>query len=291
MGLTYTKLTKSFLRTLRSERKSEATITAYLTAVQRFVSFVGDIPVEETTRVQIADFINSQLEKNSPSTAATRFRGLQQFFRWCLEEGELEVSPMAGMRPPKMREVPPGVLSVADIRKLLKACEGKDFLERRDTAIIRLFLDTGMRRSEIVDLLCADVDLESGLVVVVGKGDRKRVVPLCDRTIHALDRYLRAREAHPQHRQERMWIGQKGPLTSSGLYQMIRERGLAAGLDIHPHQMRHTFAHRWRLAGGEGDDLMRLMGWKSSQMLARYGASAADERARAAHARIRPGEV
>ena len=80
-------------------------------------------------------------------------------------------------------------------------------------------------------------------------------------------------------------------LRATRLYQMIRERGLAAGLDIHPHQMRHTFAHRWRLAGGEGDDLMRLMGWKSSQMLARYGASAADERARAAHARIRPGEV
>ena len=107
----------------------------------------------------IVDGLGRKHRSGSPATALVRFKSLQQFFRHCVEEGELEVSPMSGMRPPKTDEVPVPIIGDEVLTALLKARSGKSFVDRRDAAILRVFLDTGCRLAEVTNLRFADTDL------------------------------------------------------------------------------------------------------------------------------------
>jgi site-specific recombinase XerD len=280
--------------TLRQENRTDATVRSYTESARMLAIFLDGADLLTVSTDDLRRFLADLLARRSPSTAAVRYRSLQQLYAWAVRENIIGTNPMATMRPPTVPAVPVPVVPLDDLRKLLKACEGRDFHALRDTALIRLMLEPGgMRRAEVIGLTLSAVDLESDVVVVLGKARRPRSIPYGHRTGQALTRYLRARMSHPQAKlTDALWLAQKGALTDNGLGQMLERRSAQAGIArIHPHQLRHTAADLWLSeSGGDETSAMRLFGWRSRQMLQRYAASNADARAQAAARKLGIGD-
>jgi site-specific recombinase XerD len=243
-------------------------------------------------REHLEAYIVDKLRTGSPGGASNRYRALQQFFKWLVDEGEIAVSPMAKMEPPKVPQALVPVIPDDALAKLLEQASSRGFADRRDRAIMLVLLDTGVRLGGLVGLKTDDVDLHKGKTLTVTlKGGRRLLVPIGAETCKALDRYMRDRAWHPDADTPWLWLGERGRLLDSGIYQMLKRRGRRAGVEgLHPHRFRHTFAHQWLAAEGSEQNLMAIAGWESPQMLQRYARSTREQRARAAHRELSPAD-
>jgi site-specific recombinase XerD len=277
----------SFELHLRAEKKSPKTIRTYLEAAQWFAAeYLIPAGLSEWSDVKarhVQEWTVTLLGRYSDAYASNQFRALQQFFKWHATEDpdEPRPNPVANLKPPKIGDKLVPVFNEEELAALLATCKGGGFQNRRDYAVISLFKDAGIRLSELASLMAADVSPANREAVVTGKGDRQRTVRFTYDTARALDRYVRERAKHRLARVPALWLGVRGgPMTASGIYQMIERRGKQAGVEVNPHKFRHHFSHTFLDRGGAEGDLMELNGWSSPQMLARYGRSARSARAR-----------
>jgi site-specific recombinase XerD len=204
-------LSHSFERHLRAKNLSDGTVASYLVGVRQFTAFLGPRGrgLEAATRADLEAFIAELLTSRSAATAPTRYKQLQALYRWLEDEEEIEVNPMARLKPPMVPDKPIPVLPEDALRRLLAACAGKGFEARRDTALITFLLDTGARRGEVAGLRVADLDFDLDVALVLGKGRRERALPFGRTTAVALDRYLRVRARHDAALPW-LWLGLKG---------------------------------------------------------------------------------
>jgi site-specific recombinase XerD len=282
----------SWARSLRALGRSERTVGNYRDGLRAFARWLAPRDVLTATRADVEAHLADLARTAKPSSVALRHSVLRAWFRFAVDYDLLDRDPMAKVRPPKVEPEPVPVLTDDELAALVAACKGTGVLDRRDMAMVRLLIDTGCRRGELAGLRLGDVDLDAQIAVVVGKGARRRVVAYGAQAAAALDRWISVRSKMPQSQgSDALWIGRRGPLGDEGIAVALKVRAEAAGIEhFHPHRLRHTFAHRWMLAGGAEGDLQALGGWRSREMLSRYGASAASERARVAHRRLGLGD-
>lgn len=271
---------------LRAERKSPQTIKSYGDGVRAFLRWCeNNHHTPALDRELVKGFVVGLLDGGAePSTARSRQLAVRRFSAWLEEEGEIDSDPLLGLKAPKLDTKVTESLTDDELRRLIKACGGREFRDRRDEAIVRLMAETGMRAEEVLGLSVADVDLVRGLLTVRrGKGGKGRVAPFGPQTGRTIDRYLRSRRTHRLADTPALWLGDRGKeLAYFGLRNTLQYRAELAGIkDFHPHLLRHTAASRWLAAGGSEGGLMAVAGWSTRDMIDRYTRSTASERAAA----------
>lgn len=296
-------LVPSWVIHLRAERKTDGTIDTYLKGIRAYLAWCEEQAVPAVDRGSLKMWTTTLLGAGATaSTARTRMMPVRYFVAWLVEEGEVEVNPFLGMKPPQLDQPVIPVLGEEQLRAMAAACAPpagqrtglSSLRHRRDEAIIRLLLETGVRAGECLGLGVDDVDVVGGVAVVRrGKGGKGRQVAFGADTAKALDRYLRVRRLHRLAGTSPLWLGDRGKgFGYGGLYWALGQRAEAAGIvGFHPHMLRHTQADRWLAAGGSETGLMANNGWASTAMLQRYGRANRERRAMEESRRLNLGEL
>lgn len=295
----WTMLAERWRKTIKAKALSPLTEARYLATAHRWVRWLDeqglDIEPQQVKAHHIDDFTADLVAATSAANAAHHYRNLRVFVAWLVKREEItQGNPFDRTDPPKPSDKLTPVLEDEHHAALLLTCNGKDLQSLRDRAIILLFIDTGMRVSELCAIRADAVDLKSKQLVIVGKGNKVRVVRFGNSTGLALARYLKARARHPLAGSDALWLSRRNDqaLTIHGIQVMLNRRGKRAGVpgSVHPHRFRHDFSDRWQAAGGSEAGLMEIAGWSSTKMPRHYGRAAKTRRALAEHERISPAD-
>ena len=254
-----------WLSALRAAGRSPATLASYRHAVDKLRAWrPGDLTT--LSRFEAIRFVQHLSDNYAPGGVASRVRSLRAFFGWLVNEEFVAANPFARIRI----SVPVEAKLTAteeDIDRMLARAKGNP----RDVALLTLLADTGCRKGEIAAVTMADLDWRSGVVRLPQSKTVIRTVPLTDRTVVALGRWLKIRGVGPGS----LWSSRRAPISDP--YALVRKtvKRHSKGT-LTPHALRRAFAVNWLGRGGSETGLMRIAGWSSLEMVKVYSRARAD---------------
>lgn len=284
---------------------SHRTAVVYLRGIDQFIDWMRthhpDIALPAVTRQHINGFLAHLVALGrKEGTRRVRLLALRIWLNYIIAQPDsgIDRNPTAGIPLPVAKAKPVPVVPDDALARLLDACRGAGYFAARDTAIIRVLLDTGIRRGELCGIDVGHVDLSHQEITVTGKGGKTRVVPIGSKTTLALRKYLRQRAKRPAADSAPLFLSYrpdaKGEwrLTGGGVANLLDRRCAQAGLGhMWPHMLRHTWAHDMLDNGANEQVVERLGGWADGSVMVRhYGASMADVRARRAAQQMSRGD-
>ena len=268
---------------LRVERGySPRTVDSYLSDVKELYLFCQQNEEIDPMRTEtLRRFVGSLHGKNSSASVARKLSALRTFFRFLQMQGEIDKNPLQGIANPRLVRYIPSFLTVDEVFCLLDAPGNADKLALRDKAIMEVLYATGMRVSEVVSCNTGDLDFDSGMVKVTGKGNKERIIPFGRATEEALKRYFPQRQTLITARVARggraekdaLFLNNQGTrLTARSVERLIGNYGRRAGIQVTvtPHALRHSFATHLLEMGADLRTVQELLGHVSLSTTQKY---------------------
>jgi len=267
----------AFCRYLNTERNvSPHTLKAYRTDLELFMGFVraeqaGEADVEAVTHLTVRRYLATLHRELRKTTSGRKLAAIRSFFKYLAREGKVRKNPAELVSTPKKEKKVPFHLDIDEVTTLVTAPGGTDLLSLRDRAILETLYSSGLRVSELTGLDVGGVDLEQGMVRVLGKGGKERIVPLGSHAASALSDYLAARNQPPLDA-PLMLNARGGRLTSRSVGRIVDRHilKLAAMKKVSPHTLRHTFATHLLEGGADLRAIQELLGHASLSTTQKY---------------------
>lgn len=245
---------------------SRATLDAYRRDLQRFGQWCGPEQVNRVAGIR-TDHVRSFAAQESrrglnPRTVQRRLSALRRFFRYLQREGQLEDNPALAVRSPRTPRKLPRVLDVDQVIQLLEIPDTGP-IARRDRAMLELFYASGLRLSELAGVTWAELDVDQGLVRVVGKGNKTRIVPVGRHALKALATWREDQKQILGTPSEHVFTSTRGgPMSVRGIQARVAHWSRVQGLDqrAHPHLLRHSFASHLLESSGDLRAIQELLG-------------------------------
>jgi integrase/recombinase XerD len=274
---------------------SPKTLYFYRDSAGKFTKYIvdneGNIEVNRINEFITPYFLFLQDRKISQTTRHTYYRGISTFVRFLHSERYIDQE----IRLPKIKCPKTAIkpLSPEQMRKALQSFNTKRFTGLRNKTILFLFLDTGMRLSELLNIELHEINFDDGFILLHGKGQKERWVPFGKEARRLLWDYLKQRERVTKAEESALFITQKGEkLTVRGLQMVFKRLGKKlnlSGIRFSPHTFRHSFSLAYIEAGGDPFSLQRILGHSTQAMTAKY-VHMAKNNVKAQHNKFSPGD-
>jgi len=258
---------EEFLGSLRSERGLALnTVSAYRRDLDDYFSFLANADENRGVEDFVADLARRGLSR---STRSRRLAAIRGYHRFLLVEGLSDEDPTATIEAPKRPRSLPKALTIERVERLIEAPDRSTPLGVRDTAILEFLYATGARATEAVSVGLTDIDLEGATVIVTGKGNKQRLIPLGRHAKAAIERYLpiRMELISERERSDVLFVNARGrALTRQGLWDIVKRNGRRAGIEeatLSPHVLRHSAATHMVEGGADLRTVQEMLGHAS----------------------------